>query len=95
MVMLAAETRESPAEAARYEQPELKKLVAICRELQRISGTSPFFLSCRTAGQLLGVNHSTANRWLYLLAKGGVIVETSKGERSTRRASQYRYLGPL
>ena len=39
-------------------------LVGICRELQRRAGDAPFFLGCRTAAELLGVEHNTAARWL-------------------------------
>ena len=82
-----------PQAAGRYEQPDLQLLVGICRELQRASGDNPFFLACRTAGKLLGVNHTTASRWLFLLRHNGVIQEVEKGDQVKRRASRYRYLG--
>jgi hypothetical protein len=42
----------------------------------------------------LGVDHSTANRWLFLLASEaeGVLRLDSKGSQQSRRASRYRYL---
>ena len=66
-------------------------LVAVCRELQRASGDKPFFLACRTTGRLLGVDHTTAWRWLFLLTHKGIIEEVEKGDRAKRRASRYRY----
>jgi hypothetical protein len=51
--------------AHRYDYNGLRLLVAVCRELQRVSGQGEFFLSCRTAGKLLGVNHVTAARYLF------------------------------
>jgi hypothetical protein len=66
-------------EAAKYEQPELRHLVAICRELQKAQGEAPFFLSCRTAAKLINVTPQQANRWLNGLVLDGVLKETDKG----------------
>ncbi|HUT91382.1 MAG TPA: bifunctional DNA primase/polymerase [Thermoguttaceae bacterium] len=82
-----------PAAASRYECENRQLLVAWCRELQRASGDQPFFLGCRTAGKLLGVDHTTAWRWLSLLQHDRIIVQVEKGDRSKRRASRYRYQG--
>ncbi len=84
-----------PDVADQYEQAELQLLVGICRELQRAAGTGPFYLACRTAGRLLGVDHTTANRWLFLLVVDGVLAEIEKGDRRNRRASRFRYLREL
>ncbi|NLF73686.1 MAG: bifunctional DNA primase/polymerase [Candidatus Anammoximicrobium sp.] len=81
-----------PPAAQKYEQSGLRVLVAICRELQRAAGTNPFFLGCRTAGRLLGVDHTTAWRWLWLLKQDGILHEVEKGDHAKRRASRYRYL---
>jgi hypothetical protein len=81
-----------PRAAQRYEQGGLRLLVALCRELQRLSGDKPFFLACRTAGRLLGVKHVTAWRWLALLTHDRIVAEVEKGDRAHRRASRYRYL---
>ena len=82
-----------PQAAMRYEQHDLRLLVALCRELQRASGDKPFFLACRTAGNLLKVTHITAWRWLFALTQDGIVAEIEKGDRVRRRASRYRYLG--
>ena len=81
-----------PDAAKRYEQRPLRLLVAICRELQRTAGNDVFFLSCRTGGRLVGVDHTTANRWLFLLVADGILAEVEKGDRAKRRASRYRYV---
>ncbi len=61
--------------------------------LQRVSGEKPFFLACRTAGKLLGVDHTTASRGLFLLRNDGLLEEVEKGNRINRRASRYKYRG--
>jgi hypothetical protein len=76
-----------------YDQPEVLLLAGLCRELQRGAGDRPFFLSCRDAGRLLGVTHTRANRWLFLLAQDEVIEEVEKGTNDGRLASRYRYRG--
>jgi hypothetical protein len=93
-IFATAVRSELPAAAARYERPELRLLVALCRELQRATGKGPFYLSCRTAGRLLGVDHMRAWRWLAGLADDGVLQETQKGGRAgtARQASRYRYV---
>lgn len=84
-----------PDVAGDYEQSEVQLQVGLCRELQRGAGDRPFYLSCRGAGRLLGVTHVQASRWLYLLVVDGVLEEVEKGDVKKRRASQYRYLGPM
>lgn len=82
-----------PKIAAEYEQSDLRLLVALCRELQRACGDGPFYLSCRTAGTLLNVTHTTAWRWLFLLEQDDVIRVVSRGSQQSKKASRYRYLG--
>ncbi len=91
-IFAEAVSAEVPRVAMRYEQGQLRLLVALCRELQRVAGTGPFYLSCRTAGRLLGIDHTTAWRWLFLLEHDDVIRTVSKGSQSSRKASRYRYL---
>jgi hypothetical protein len=78
-------------EAAGYEQEGLRFLVALCRELQRSAGDGAFYLSCRTAGRLLGVDHTTANRWMFLLVQDGILEPVAIGSTATWRASRFRY----
>jgi hypothetical protein len=81
-----------PDAASCYEKKKVRMLVGLCRELQRAAGSGAFFLSSRTAGGLLGVDHATAARWL----RGFAIDEILQvGSRSSGKASRYRYLPTL
>lgn len=93
--IVARAAAEIPKVADRYESPHVRMLVALCRELQRASGAAPFFLSCAKAGECLGVDPKSANRWLYLLQIDQILAEVEKGSRSPRRATRWRYLPPL
>lgn len=94
MIYMQALKLEPPECATRYDTAELCNLVALCRELQRVAGDKPFFLDCRTAGRLIGVDRQTANRWLTLvLTTDEVVKRTCKGCRG--KASEYRYLPDL
>ena len=84
-----------PEAAVVYEQEQLRLLVSLCRELQRVSGDSPFFLSCRVAERLLGVHFKTANRWLFLLVQENVLELVTQGDASSMLASRYRYTADL
>jgi DNA-binding transcriptional ArsR family regulator len=84
-----------PKIALQYDGPKCRILVALCRELQRLAGEQPFYLACRTAGTLLDVDHTTANRWLFLLAEDGILEVVKQGSRESRKASRFRYLSEL
>lgn len=94
-ILVRAASSTPPAEILQYEQQQLHLLASICRELQRAAGDSPFFLSCRKAGELVGVGHIQANRWLRLMVQDGLLREVVKGTARTNLASRYRYLGAL
>lgn len=81
-----------PDTALRYEQRELRQLVAFTAELQRSAGDRPFFLSCRSAARLLGVSKATASRWLFVLVQDRALEEVLKGDWETKKASEYLYL---
>jgi hypothetical protein len=93
MLFAKARKAELPKVARQYEQKPLRLLVALCRELQRASGTAPFYLSTRTVGRLLHIHHATASHWLRGLRHDGIIEEVERGSRAKHRASRYRYLG--
>lgn len=80
-----------PPETADYEADGLKLLAALCRELQIVAGNGSFFLGCRTAGQLLKVDHVTAWRWLGILKMDGLIRQTGAGTKY--KAARYVYGG--
>lgn len=81
-----------PAVALRYPDPRVRQLIGLCRELQRLAGTNAFFLDCRTCGRLLGVEYTTAWRWLRLLCVEGVLELVSQGSQRAMKANEYRYL---
>ena len=102
MVLILERAKQSPPPKAaeRYDQAELRLLVVLCRELQQAAGVEPFYLSCRTAAELLdvrnkqgGFDHVKAWRWLLLLAHDGIVAATEKGNQSKHRATRYRYTG--
>ncbi len=83
-----------PPECVRhYESEPLKRLAALCRELQRARGEAPFYLSVRTVAEYFSVNPSTGSRWLKLLEMEGVIELVAKGTQKKARASRFRYRG--
>lgn len=79
--------------ATRFPTYEMKVLVALCRKLSEHWLPSPFPLSCRVAGELLEVSHTTASMWLSLLVAEGVLELHKVGTKSTGRASEYFYRG--
>lgn len=89
-ILERADTAEPPAAAMKYDSPETRRLVALCRELQRAAGDSPFFLSCRMAGELLGIDHMMAWRRLFLLEADGLIQTVKPGTKT--KATRYRYV---
>jgi hypothetical protein len=93
-ILEKAKTSPIPQAALKYDHPGLWLLVGLCRELQRVSGDKPFFLSCETARKLLKLpNRMDSWRMLFLLRHDRVIEEVEKGGPGKRRASRYRYLG--
>jgi hypothetical protein len=92
-VLERASKASSPIIATDYDSREVRLLVKVCRELQRQAGKGTFFLSTRTAGELVGVSHWEAATWLKGLVADGVLELVRKGDRPTRKASEYKYLG--
>jgi hypothetical protein len=91
-VLARAKAAAPPAVSSKFDHPLVVLLISICRDLQRVAGEGPFFLSCRTAGRLLVVDPTTANRWLFLLIAENILEVVEKGEITRRRATRYRYL---
>ena len=83
-----------PRKAAElYAEAPVLLLASLCRELQRTAGAGPFFLDCRTAGRLLGIDHSTAWRLLTLaLPADGILEVKARGSMATSKANEYRYI---
>lgn len=92
-VLERAEATDPPACAAEYEEPKAKLLVSVCRELQRGSGDCPFFLSVRKAGELVGIDPTTASRWFKAFVADRVLRLEEKGAKGGGKASRFRYIG--
>jgi hypothetical protein len=80
-----------PTEAMQFEDPKLRLLVALCRELQVEAGSESFYLSARVAQNVLGQKtHSTAATWLGALVTLGILEITKPG--NLQEATCYRYV---
>jgi hypothetical protein len=83
-----------PPEAARYDSPKIKRLVAVCFQLQLLAGNAPFFLGARDAAAVVGTKKpETGLAFLTGLAADGVLTIAQKGEPGGNRATRYRYNG--
>jgi hypothetical protein len=71
--LAAADATPLPEAADKYPEPSVKRLVALCAELQRRAGEATFYLAVRTVGELFAVHHGTAARWLRALRIDGVL----------------------
>jgi len=90
-----AKAAPSP-EVQGFTDERIRLLVAICREMQEITGAKPFFLPTRTLGEILDVHYSQAARWLRAL-DGLDIIHLAPGEVRTRggnRCPRYYYNSP-
>lgn len=92
-LLARADASADPAVAMQYDSPGMRRLVRLCRELQREAGTAPFFLLGRVAGRILDIGHDTAARWLTVLVADDVLELVEKGKLG--RGTRYRYLPGL
>jgi hypothetical protein len=77
-----------------YDEPQMQRLVAVCRELQRESGDHPFFLAYGTVAKVFNLPSPTvAGRRMKDLVRRKVIAEVEKP--TPIKATRYRYLHPL
>lgn len=88
-MLVKADESGIPEVATQYDSQAMRRLVGLCRELQREAGGNPFYLAGRAAGQVLDVGHDTAARWLKVLVVDGILEEIEKGKQ--RRGTRYRY----
>ncbi len=70
--------------------PECLLLGGVCRELQRLSGSEPFFIPCRSVERYMGVPYRTAATWLSLFVRLNVLEIVEK--HTTKLGSRYRYI---
>jgi hypothetical protein len=87
----AVEHEPAPPVADRYDGA-LRKLVALCWQLQRRWGSRAFPLPCRIAADVLGVSPLKAWQMLEALRIDRVIRLVKKGSKATGRASEWRFI---
>lgn len=82
-----------PTEAEQYDSEVMRRLLALCLEMQRINGPGRnFFLSCRSAAKALGRDHTEVAKWLKQFVRDGLL--KAFPQEGYREAHRYRYLGP-
>lgn len=95
-VLMQQVRHDPPSEvASEFESVKARELVGLCELLQRHAGDDPFFLSCRAAGEALGIHHEPANALLKTLCACGVLRLVENGTRrgtSKPKASTFYYL---
>jgi hypothetical protein len=84
-----ARKAKAPQCAKQYESDNVILLVKLCRELQRLAGDAPFYLSARIAGDAIGVERMQAHRYLHMLVVDGVLRVAEPGTKT--RATRYRF----
>jgi hypothetical protein len=71
----------------------LRRLTALCWQLQRQWGERPFPLGCKIAGDFLGLSTVHAWRLLNALAFDGILERVTKGTKRSGKASEWRFVG--
>jgi hypothetical protein len=90
LIIAKADASVAPDCVSLYESPVTIRLVKLCRELQRAAGDGAFFLSCRTAADLLGIDRTAAWKRLKVLITDGIIAVAQPGTKT--KAARYRYI---
>ena len=93
--VIRAKARPLP-QVVGFSDERIRLLVAICRELQQITGAAPFFLPTRKLGEILSAHWTQVARWLRILEKPLHVIHLAPGETRKRggiRSPRY-YYGP-
>jgi hypothetical protein len=83
-------------QVAGFTDERIRLLVAICREMQQITGANPFFLPTRKLGEILGAHFTQVARWLRILERPLQVIHLASGEvrlPGGSRSPRY-YYGP-
>ena len=72
---------------------DLRRLDALCWQLQLQWGARPFPLGCRIAGEFLGVSKTEAHGLFKALKFDGVLRLAKKGTLKDRQASEWLFIG--
>ena len=84
-------------EVPSFSDKGIQLLVAICRELQKMTGANPFYLPTRKLGEVLGTHWTGVANWLRALEVLGII-RLAPGEvrkRGGNRSPRYHYAAPV
>jgi hypothetical protein len=79
-----------------FTDERIRLLVAICREIQQITGANPFFLPTRKLGEILGAHYTQVARWLRAIEVLRII-HLAAGEvrrRGGNRSPRYHHDAP-
>ena len=89
----AAEREPLPERARAYPVAAMQQLVALTRAMQHhhADDDGVWYLSCRSAGEVLGISHTLAARLLKMLVRDEVLQIAR--QNTTVQATRYRYLG--
>jgi hypothetical protein len=84
-----------PDAALIYQKPGKQLLVALCFAMQAEAGGGVWYLSCRTAADILTsvgheVDYTTVSRWLRSLIRDGVLVRPYHREPGSLKAQRYQ-----
>jgi len=80
-----------------FKEEPIRLLVAICRELQQITGSNPFYMPTRKVAKHLGVHYTEVARRLRILEKRLKIIHLAPGEvrrRGGTRCPRYCLVYP-
>jgi len=87
-----ADSQPAPPEAKCYESTKIKRLVAVCHQLQLLAGASPLFLGVRDAAKIAETKKlETAAALLAGIVRDGILTVIKKGEPNGHQATRFRY----
>ncbi len=85
-----AENAPMPEAAKQFSDPKMQKLVGVCFQLQKLAGSSPFFLSVRSCAKIYGTTRpETASAILNGFLRRGILKLHKKGVRGGNLASRF------
>lgn len=92
----AAKKMPNPPEAVlRYDNPSMRRLVALCYQLAFTMNDGVFVLGCQTAADLMGVSDGWTGELLRRLVRDGVLELVRKHQSRSGGASEsslFRYV---
>ena len=83
-----------PREFERYANPRLRAVANLCRQFgEWLPGG--FTLPGAALAAAAGVSAATAHKWLGRLIDDRVLVMLERGDPARKKASRFRYIGPI